>query len=427
MTNNFQIGQKIYSGKNDDYFTQLKIEGIAEQIVAVADEQFSFNYYDPCIYPLSDNNSRTSFEVNKFYYLRFFVRRTDRQWDNVYIKLYKSEDEQAASYKIKTVTIPKVVHINDEDSVYMVEALFTPPDDGYNKIRIETDRTTSDMSLERPLTYIDEIIYENIYGDKQGTLSYKQNSRGSIQLDFSNQDTVAPSLNFTYSENGIVYESQNNFIYTMSYSQDELKTPQQLLIKYGEKDIVIPLQLQKTSESTDDEVMLIDDEPVVHDLRTDWVEDSKTGNFQGYWLPIHYYKNDGTPPPQKYLDYNIVLLEVKTLLPESTSGATDSNQYAYCKIGLQAQPNTIFTFDGEELRVGPTGIYQIEYNDLQISRIGIVPSNLKEANENNFFILDYKRRLLTSTKTEDDSSSGSGEGSNQPDNSANTPTEITRI
>lgn len=63
------------------------------------------------------------------------------------------------------------------------------------------------------------------------------------------------------------------------------------------------------------------------------------------------------------------------------------------KIGLQGHPGLLFSLDGEELRVGRAGIFEIGFDELAIKKIGIVVKDL--ATEP--FILDYQYINNTNT------------------------------
>lgn len=61
------------------------------------------------------------------------------------------------------------------------------------------------------------------------------------------------------------------------------------------------------------------------------------------------------------------------------------------KIGIQGPPGLMFTIDGEEIRLGKTGIYELYNDKIRISYLGFV---IKESSYfpdgKDFFILDFK-------------------------------------
>jgi hypothetical protein len=56
-------------------------------------------------------------------------------------------------------------------------------------------------------------------------------------------------------------------------------------------------------------------------------------------------------------------------------------------IGLQAVPNFIFEINGEEIRVGKSGIYELDEEKVPVTNIGFPISS---SDENSYFILDFK-------------------------------------
>jgi hypothetical protein len=61
------------------------------------------------------------------------------------------------------------------------------------------------------------------------------------------------------------------------------------------------------------------------------------------------------------------------------------------KIGIQGPPGLLFVLDGEEIRIGKTGIYELYNDSISISYLGFC---IKESNQvpdgKDFFILDFK-------------------------------------
>lgn len=55
------------------------------------------------------------------------------------------------------------------------------------------------------------------------------------------------------------------------------------------------------------------------------------------------------------------------------------------KIGIQGTPLTLFSFNGEEFRIGKTGLFEIEYKPLNLKDICVMKKN-----EEDFFIVDCK-------------------------------------
>lgn len=61
------------------------------------------------------------------------------------------------------------------------------------------------------------------------------------------------------------------------------------------------------------------------------------------------------------------------------------------KIGIQGPPGLMFTINGEELRIGRTGIYELYNEDVIISYIGfVIKDSLMTQDGKDFFIMDFK-------------------------------------
>lgn len=61
------------------------------------------------------------------------------------------------------------------------------------------------------------------------------------------------------------------------------------------------------------------------------------------------------------------------------------------KIGIQGPPGLIFCVNGEEIHIGRSGVYELYYEDLEISYIGfILKDSLFTQDGKDFFIMDFK-------------------------------------
>lgn len=61
------------------------------------------------------------------------------------------------------------------------------------------------------------------------------------------------------------------------------------------------------------------------------------------------------------------------------------------KIGIQGPPGLLFSIDGEEIRLGKTGIYELYNEKIQVSYLGFIIKNSVQAPDGkDFFILDFK-------------------------------------
>ena len=86
------------------------------------------------------------------------------------------------------------------------------------------------------------------------------------------------------------------------------------------------------------------------------------------------------------LDFHLVNNIIDTYLKSNYSGLTKLK-----KIGIQGPPGLLFTIDGEEIRVGRTGIYELYNEDISISYLGfVIKDSLFTQDGKDFFILDFK-------------------------------------
>lgn len=74
---------------------------------------------------------------------------------------------------------------------------------------------------------------------------------------------------------------------------------------------------------------------------------------------------------------------IETYLSSKYSGLANLK-----KIGLQGKSNLLFTINGEEIRIGRSGIYELYHQDITITYLGfVIDENTKE---DEYFILDFK-------------------------------------
>jgi hypothetical protein len=61
------------------------------------------------------------------------------------------------------------------------------------------------------------------------------------------------------------------------------------------------------------------------------------------------------------------------------------------KIGIQGPPGLMFVLDGEEIKLGRTGIYELCNDEIQINYLGFVINESTQTQDGkDFFILDYR-------------------------------------
>ena len=77
----------------------------------------------------------------------------------------------------------------------------------------------------------------------------------------------------------------------------------------------------------------------------------------------------------KVVDEKITLQEI--------INQNEEDKIIITEFGLQGEPGQLFTLDGEEIRIGKSGVYEMHYDNVAIKNFGIIP-------QGNILILDYK-------------------------------------
>ena len=88
----------------------------------------------------------------------------------------------------------------------------------------------------------------------------------------------------------------------------------------------------------------------------------------------------------KILQFDRVINVISSYLAKNYAGMTTLK-----KIGIQGPPGLLFCIDGEEIRIGRSGIYELYNEDINISYIGfIIKDSLFTQDGKDFFIMDFK-------------------------------------
>jgi hypothetical protein len=88
----------------------------------------------------------------------------------------------------------------------------------------------------------------------------------------------------------------------------------------------------------------------------------------------------------KILDFYIVNNVISNYLSTNFSDLTKLK-----KIGIQGPPGLLFVIDGEEFRIGRTGIYELYNENITISYIGFVIKDSSFTQDGkDFFVMDFK-------------------------------------
>lgn len=88
----------------------------------------------------------------------------------------------------------------------------------------------------------------------------------------------------------------------------------------------------------------------------------------------------------KILQFDRVVNVISSYLAKNYAGMTSLK-----KIGIQGPPGLLFCIDGEEIRIGRSGIYELYNEDINISYMGfIIKDSLFTQDGKDFFIMDFK-------------------------------------
>lgn len=88
----------------------------------------------------------------------------------------------------------------------------------------------------------------------------------------------------------------------------------------------------------------------------------------------------------KILQFDRVINVISSYLAKNFPGMTSLK-----KIGIQGPPGLLFCIDGEEIKIGRSGIYELYNEDITISYIGfIIKDSLFTQDGKDFFIMDFK-------------------------------------
>ena len=355
-----------YEKDKSNYLTPIAFNGVALGVANGGDK-----YVSPTIMATSE------FEVGSTYYLKF-TTRSMRASDYIVDVLLTSSQSELSAKLLKSITIPGLGskgNATDELTTYMNEFLFSPSDKGYNGICLSL-RQSQVEQFKSPVKDLNNLIFQNAITDYIQIEGDQNLIQGKMRIRKTDDTDV---------ESKLLFKDGNNVQEVLVKQNNKEK---KLTLQYGTEKINIDL-----SFNTSPQVALIDDSAEIEPTQTNWTLQDITEDEQyiGDWLPIYYFTSSNLK--KDWALKNIKLAKVNNII--NSPEATDIKEIS--KVGLQARPNTLFMIDGQEFRMGASGLYQIEYPDLKISSIGIVPpADEKIYTEDdkeialNFFILDYR-------------------------------------
>lgn len=113
--------------------------------------------------------------------------------------------------------------------------------------------------------------------------------------------------------------------------------------------------------------------------------------FELQRLALDFYLDNGDGTSGRKMEINIlefskIINIVDSYLKGKFSGLTKLK-----KIGLQGPPGLMFVLDGEEIRIGRAGVYELYNDNIEISYIGfIIKDSLFTQSGKDFFVMDFK-------------------------------------
>ena len=108
-------------------------------------------------------------------------------------------------------------------------------------------------------------------------------------------------------------------------------------------------------------------------------------------LALDFYTNNGDGTSGrimkiKILQFDRIINVISSYLAKNYPGMTSLK-----KIGIQGPPGLLFCIDGEEIRIGRSGIYELYNEDINISHMGfIIKDSLFTQDGKDYFIMDFK-------------------------------------
>lgn len=108
-------------------------------------------------------------------------------------------------------------------------------------------------------------------------------------------------------------------------------------------------------------------------------------------LALDFYIDNGDNTSGRIMEINILQFDrVVNVISDYLSSKFDGVERLK-KIGIQGPTGLLFCIDGEEIRIGKSGIYELCKDDIEISYIGfIIKDSLYTQEGKDFFIMDFK-------------------------------------
>lgn len=108
-------------------------------------------------------------------------------------------------------------------------------------------------------------------------------------------------------------------------------------------------------------------------------------------LALDFYTDNGDGTSRRIMKIKILQFDRVTNVISSYLAKNYPGMTSLKKIGIQGPPGLLFCIDGEEIRIGRSGIYELYNEDIAISYMGfIIKDSLFTQDGKDFFIMDFK-------------------------------------
>lgn len=108
-------------------------------------------------------------------------------------------------------------------------------------------------------------------------------------------------------------------------------------------------------------------------------------------LALDFYTDNGDSTSGRIMKIKILQFDRVTNVISSYLAKSYPGMTSLKKIGIQGPPGLLFCIDGEEIRIGRSGIYELYNKDIAISYMGfIIKDSLFTQDGKDFFIMDFK-------------------------------------
>ena len=347
----YGMGQIRYNGNPDSYKVNLQLSAHAIETQSILGNK---SYQDIVFYRNPDDGGLTTFSTDKSYYLRIGIPQNLSYIMTFDLKLLKgslsnndifSFDNRSQYQEINRFQVDREERATNTVSriVLYPEVIFNENGEGSQSrdgkvlVQIANEKESKDVP-KGELYYLsanDNYYIRNINGGGilvNDVLPYNND----YQLELKN-DIL---LNHSWIEGQTTNKKYFDFVFSNKVS--------------GESFNSILLELNRSSY--DDDIQ--------------WKDGTKTYNG------LHLNPND----------IDVTCYQIINMLDNSTFGTNNPKITSFNNIGVWSHPDAIMAINGEEIRIGQSGYYEL--NDFNITNFGMVVEDARDK-----FSLDYQYKI----------------------------------